>query len=368
MTSQDESKQAEDCKGKERKKILVWKSAQSSSSNPVFTLYHNIYHLFAFVNIGLLAEFLATVFTMSKKFVPEDIPNLSGKVILVTGGNTGLGKDTILQLSKHSPKEIFLGARTQGKAEAAIHEIQQQVPDAKITHLPLDLTSFPSIFNAAEQFKSKASRLDILIHNAGIMAVPYSLTPQNHEIQFGTNHTGPFLLTKLLLPTLLSTAEQPNSDVRVITVSSSGHHMAPWAGIVYEQEKLQDYGPWRRYGQSKLANILFAQELAKRHPKITSVAVHPGVIQTDLYASQIETNFIVRNGLKLASMTPIFTTVEEGAMNQLWAATMPKVESGKYYVPVGKVNGGSFWHAQKPELARALWDWSEAECKKHGFE
>ncbi|KAL9075259.1 MAG: hypothetical protein Q9157_004050 [Trypethelium eluteriae] len=303
---------------------------------------------------------------MSPKFQPEkDIPNLAGKVILVTGGNTGLGKETILQLAKHDPANIFLAARTQSKAEAAIADIQEQVPSAKITYLPLDLASFPSISQAAQTFQTQSDRLDILIHNAGIMAVPYALTPQNHEIQFGTNHLGHFLLTRLLLPTLLATSPTP----RVIAVSSIAHGLAPPPGIIYSAEQLESYGAWRRYGQSKLANILFARELARRYPEqLTAAAVHPGIIETELYASQKTTNVVVRQIVKVLGKTPVFLTKEDGALNQLWAATMEGVKSGAYYIPVARENGGSYWHARKDGLARELWEWSEAEVRRFGFE
>ncbi|KAJ6133934.1 oxidoreductase [Penicillium sp. IBT 18751x] len=186
-----------------------------------------------------------------KSFDPEkDIPSLDGKVILVTGGNAGLGKETILQLAKHHPKEIFLAARTQLKAEDAIQEIKKAVPKSNISYIKLDLTSFTSVKEAAEDFKSRSDRLDILINNAGIMAVPYSKTKEDYEIQFGTNHMGHALLTKLILPTLLSTAEKPGSDVRVINLSSEGHYYAP--GIIYDQDQLESYYTFRRYGQSKL--------------------------------------------------------------------------------------------------------------------
>lgn len=178
-----------------------------------------------------------------KSFNPEkDIPSLDGKVILITGGsscrhsatphsvltltgNTGLGKETVLQLAKHNPKEIFLAARTQSKAEAAIAEIKGAVPNANITYLPLDLASLPSVKKAADEFKSRSDQLDILINNAGIMATPYEKTKEGYEIQFGTNHVGHAMFTKLLLPTLLKTAEQPGADVRVVNVSSAGHMM-----------------------------------------------------------------------------------------------------------------------------------------------
>ena len=224
------------------------------------------------------------MFGGGKTFNPDtDIPSLKDKVVLVTGGNAGLGKESVLQLAKHQPREIFLAARTSSKAEAAIAEIKEAVPDCRLTHLHLDLTSFASIKKAADEFVSRSDRLDILLNNAGIMAMPYSTTQEGYEIQFGTNHLGHALLTKLLLPTLLKTAEEPDADVRVINVSSEGHQLAPGPGIVYDQAELENWSTWRRYGQSKLANIYHARELATRYPTITATSLHPGVIITDLY-------------------------------------------------------------------------------------
>ncbi|CAK1354494.1 unnamed protein product [Cercospora beticola] len=297
-----------------------------------------------------------------KSFTPEkDIPDLSGKVILITGGNTGLGKEAVLQLAKHNPQEIFLAARTQSKAEDAIADIKTRVPNAKISYIKLDLTSLASVKDAAEEFKARSDRLDILINNAGIMAVPYSKTKDGYEIQFGTNHIGHALLTKLLLPTLLKTADQPGSDVRIVNVSSIGHMIAP--GIIYDQDALESYATLRRYGQSKLSNLLHARELQRRYPQITATSVHPGVILTDLYASQKQSSIFARFGLPL--IKPLTLDVPGGAKNELWAATADKKEVGSsyYWTPVGIKSGGSFWHAQKPQLAKELWDWTENELE-----
>ncbi|KAF2210909.1 hypothetical protein CERZMDRAFT_69134 [Cercospora zeae-maydis SCOH1-5] len=297
-----------------------------------------------------------------KSFEPEkDIPDLSGKVILVTGGNTGLGKETVLQLAKHNPQDIILASRTPSKAENAIADIKTRVPNANISYIKLDLTSLASVKEAAEDFKARSDRLDILINNAGIMAVPYSKTKDGYEIQFVTNHIGHALLTKLLLPTLLKTAAQPGSDVRIINVSSAAHMIAP--GIVYDQNRLESYMTHRRYGQSKLANILHARELQRRYPQITSLALHPGVIITDLYASQMETNVLLRIALPL--LKPFTLDVPGGAKNQLWAATADKEEvaSSYYWNPIGSKSGGSFWYAANPVLAKELWDWTENELE-----
>ena len=139
-------------------------------------------------------------FFEGKTFDPSsDISDLSGKVALVTGGNAGLGKETVLQLANHSPSQLYLAARTQSKAEAAIRDIKATVPNANITFLELDLASLKSVQRASETFLASSDRLDLLINNAGIMAQPEGLTTDGYELQFGTNHMGHALLTKRLL-------------------------------------------------------------------------------------------------------------------------------------------------------------------------
>jgi len=282
-------------------------------------------------------------------------------------GNTGLGKETVLQLAKHHPTRIYLAARTASKAESAIADIRAAVPEAPITFLSLDLTSFASIQSAAETFQSKSDRLDILINNAGIMAVPAGATKEGYEIQFGTNHVGHALLTRLLLPTLLRTAEGPGGDVRILNLSSEGHHLAPTGGILFDRTKLDAQGTWARYGQSKLANILFTRSLAKKYPSITSVSLHPGVIKTDLYGPNKESNAVVRYGLALFG--PLFMRdIPQGAKNQLWAATTEtkELENGAYYKPVATKSGGSA-DARDANLAESLWEWTEKELASQGF-
>ncbi|OAK98249.1 oxidoreductase-like protein [Phaeosphaeriaceae sp. SRC1lsM3a] len=311
---------------------------------------------------------------MGKSFNPErDIGNLSGKVILVTGGNAGLGKQTITYLAAHSPSRIYLAARTASKASDAISSVKSAVPSScEIIHLPLDLTSFSSIASAASTFTAAESRLDILINNAGIMAGPYALTKEGYESQLGTNHMGHALLTKLLLPTLLETAKQPGADVRVVTLSSMGHHMTVPGGIMFDQAALEQYSTWKRYGASKLANILYTRALAEHHPQLMCVSLHPGVILTDLF-NNLRTNPFMKVGLWLYGLIGLilpghYRSAVDGALNQTWAATVKREElvNGGYYRPVGVQNSGSKW-ARDEGLQKKLWEWTEGELEKHGY-
>ena len=165
------------------------------------------------------------------KFNPEkDIPDLAGRVIFVTGGNTGLGKETVLQLAKHRPAHIYLAARSKERAEQAMKEIRERAPDAAdvpISFVELDVASFASVQRAAAAFHAAQpdGRLHVLINNAGIMATPPGTTAEGYELQFGTNHMGHALLTRLLLPALRRTAAA-EGDVRVVNLSSVAEKMA----------------------------------------------------------------------------------------------------------------------------------------------
>jgi NAD(P)-dependent dehydrogenase (short-subunit alcohol dehydrogenase family) len=234
----------------------------------------------------------------------------------------------------------------------------------EIVWVPLDLTSSKSIKDAGEQINSQTDRLDILLLNAGVMALPPGETDLGHEIQLGTNHTGHFYLTKLLLPTLLKTADQPGSDVRVVSVSSVGHNLAPAFETILDQEKLKKVNTNTRYGASKAANILFAAELARRYPSITSVSVHPGVIMTDLYSSMSSRSSVVALGHKV--MSCVGTSVPQGALNQLWAAAGAKKDeltNGAYYVPVGNLKAQNRFSSSE-DMGKRLWDWTDAELEK----
>jgi NAD(P)-dependent dehydrogenase (short-subunit alcohol dehydrogenase family) len=300
----------------------------------------------------------------------KDIPDLSGKVIIVTGGNNGLGKESILQLSSHSPSKIYLCARSPSKAHLAITSIRSTVPHANIHFLELDLASLASVKTAAETFLAENTRLDILINNAGIMAVPPGLTSDGYEIQFGTNYLGHALFTHLLLPLLLSTSSSPASDVRIVNVSSIGVHLAPKVGLVLDQVKTdmkEGFSTWELYGQSKLANVLFTKSLASKYPGIKSVAVHPGGVDTGL-ARGIKESYGVVGKVGVWATRWLMQDVRKGVVNQLWASVGKgeEVESGTFYFPVAKVHTGS--EVKRDErLVGELWEWTEKEFRERGF-
>ncbi|EOD49962.1 Short-chain dehydrogenase/reductase SDR [Neofusicoccum parvum] len=261
-----------------------------------------------------------------------------------------------------------MGARSESKAEIAIADIKREIPNANICFLRLDLSSFASIKQAATLFLSANERLDLLLNNAGIFAVPPALTEDGYEIQFGTNHMGPALLTKLLMPLLLKTAAQPRSDVRIVNISSTAYTSAPKPGLLLSQNKttLPDLGIVGRYGQSKLANIYFTQELAERYPSILSVALHPGVVKTGIADGPNDQplfTWFFRLVGKVA-----FVDVATGALNQLWASAAPRddIKSGAMYFPVGKEHTGNAMMRDRRQVEE-LWKWTEDEFKKHGY-
>jgi NAD(P)-dependent dehydrogenase (short-subunit alcohol dehydrogenase family) len=239
-----------------------------------------------------------------------------------------------------------------------------------MTFIQLDLTSLASVKeNVKKDFAH--DRLDILINCAGIMAQPGALSKDGYEIQFATNHLGHAMLTDCLLPTMLRTAQHPDADVRVVTVSSEGYQFHPPCGISFDElnsgSKMPRMilGGWTRYGQSKLANVLFAIELGRRYPELTSVVVHPGVVKTALNTQQPWYNRYFVNFTTWVGRIPHLEP-EQGCWNPVWcaaAARKGELVSGRYYTPIGaettlKKKG------LDGELAKKLWEWTEGVLAK----
>jgi NAD(P)-dependent dehydrogenase (short-subunit alcohol dehydrogenase family) len=256
------------------------------------------------------------------KWTAENIPDLSGKIAIVTGANSGIGYETARALARKGVT-VILACRDKDKGKAAVRQIAQAYPQAKAELLPLDLSDLALVRRFADAFTSRYDGLDMLINNAGIMRTPFGKTADDFELQFGTNHLGHFALTGLLLDLIVRTPQ-----ARVVTVSSGGERFGRIDFDNLNAEKGYDAG--EAYGQSKLANLLFTYELQRRFEgagvDAMAAAVHPGWTVTNLQVHwrmlRILNPFI---GQKPAM----------GALPTLYAATAPDVQGGDYYGPGG---------------------------------
>ena len=301
----------------------------------------------------------------------KDIPSLAGKVIFITGGTAGLGAGSITELAKQGPAHIFFSGRNQKSADTLIQKVNKALPNVKLTFIRCDISSLASVREAAVSFTNQADRLDILMLNAGIMAVNAAVSTDGYETQFATNHLGHALLVKLLMPTLQETAKKPAADVRIINMTSVAYNLAPKSGIDFStlnspQEKLGGLIPghkWSRYGQSKLAQLLYSQQLAKHYPGITTVAIHPGIIMTGLFENVSLSTKLPALISSIGKRTP----VEEGHFTQCWAATCEKTKlsNGEYYEPIGVAGKRTTKLSKDMQLAEQLWDWTQTELERY---
>jgi NAD(P)-dependent dehydrogenase (short-subunit alcohol dehydrogenase family) len=296
----------------------------------------------------------------SQKWTARQIPALSGKKYLITGANSGIGYQAAVELARHGA-HVLLGCRDAAKGQQALDRLKTEAPAASAELVLLDVSSLAEVRRAAQEIIDRAIVLDGLINNAGVMALnPRQVTVDGFERQFATNHLGHFALTGLLLPSLM-TAPAP----RVVTVASIAHK-----GGRIDFNDLQgerSYSPWGAYNQSKLANILFSNELARRAEgsKLTSLAVHPGVSKTQIGVNgpgfkDPKTFFI----FKVATF--LTQSDADGALPTLYAATSPNAHAAEYIGPDGfmEMKGSPVVvqpkpHALDPATAERLWQVSE---------
>ncbi len=295
----------------------------------------------------------------------SDIPNLEGRVAVVTGANGGLGLETARALAG-AGAHVVMAVRDQQKAADAAKSILEDHPGASVELVPLDLGSLASVREAADRILAAHPRIDILVNNAGVMACPERRTADGFEMQLGVNHLGHFAFTAHLLPALLRA-----DAARVVSVTSTAHHMG--RPIDPENPHLEGtYGEWKAYGQSKLANYHFALGLQRRFEaagvSATSLVAHPGLSDTDLQATSVDASeggFSQRFFHVLAGRTGM--SAAAGALPQLRAATDPEAKGGEFYAPRFVNNGAAVRRPiLRPGLARdiaTLWEVSERETK-----
>ncbi len=298
------------------------------------------------------------------KWKASDIPDLKGKIALVTGANSGLGYYTCLELARKGA-HVVLAARNKDKGYAALDKIKSEIPEADLQVMKLDLANIESIKHFADAFIEEYEKLDILINNAGVMAIPLMRTSQGFEMQFGTNHLGHYALTALMFAFIDKTP-----GARIVNVSSLMHKFGTIHFDDLNWEK--SYSKWDAYSQSKLANLLFSIELDRRlrlADKQTSVmAAHPGYASTNLQTRGGEmegskANVLANKFLNAVVAQPAW----RGALPSLYAATCPEAVSGKFYGPSGLGGVRGYPREEKinpkltsPDVAKRLWEESES--------
>lgn len=282
-----------------------------------------------------------------------DIPSLDGKVALVTGANSGIGLAAAAILAKHGAR-VVMACRNAAKAETAAQEVRATAT-GPVEIVPLDLGSLASVDECASAFVRNEPKLDLLINNAGLMAIDSLITADGFEMQLGVNHLGHFALTAKLWPLLAATP-----GARVVNQSSFGHRLGGRIrtnDLFFEQ---RGYNRWTPYFHSKLANLLFTAELHKRGgSSVAALAAHPGGTHTDLGSEGGGwTNFVTRLGM------PLMQSARMGALPCVRAGVDPTAKSGEFYGPNLMFRGAPrrekpSRHARNAEDARVLWERSE---------
>ncbi len=306
--------------------------------------------------------------TDTNRWTAADMPDQSGRTIVVTGANSGLGFEATRAFARNGA-EVIMACRDADRGQRARDEIREAVPDAELVVEQCDLADLDSVEQFTDRLHDRYDELHVLCNNAGVMAVPYRETADGFELQFGVNHLGHFALTAGLLDLFVS----PDEHTRIVTHSSGIHERGELDPATVERHVVSDdaerlYGKWDAYGRSKLANVLFAYELDRRladvGANVSSLACHPGYANTDLQRRGPKlSGSSVR--LRLASLANrLFAQPSDrGALPLLYAATAPDIDGGEYIGPGGLLNMRGYPERQRSsdtsydrELARRLWD------------
>ncbi|WP_156722735.1 oxidoreductase [Streptomyces apocyni] len=276
----------------------------------------------------------------------SDIPDQRGRTAVVTGANSGIGYVTARELARHGAR-VLLACRSETRGKGAQHRLRSEIPEADVEFVPLDLGDLSSVRKFASVYGDEG-RLDLLINNAGVMALPYGTTADGFERQFGVNHLGHFALTGLLLPQLMATP-----GARVISVSSAMHTLSNID--IRDLNSERTYGRWIAYARSKTANLLFIHELARglkaAGSDVVAAAAHPGYASTNLQTAgpRLEGRRLWERGMRLANQL-IAQSPDAGALPTLYAATAPRVRPDSFTGP--RLQG---WRGTPAKSWRAPW-------------
>ena len=291
-------------------------------------------------------------------FSETDVPSLTDKTFVVTGANSGIGLEAA-DIFAAKGAHVIMACRSMDKGARAVERIRERGAEVSVELMSLDLADLSSVRSFVGAVAGKHPRVDVLVNNAGVMALPYGKTKDGFERQLGTNHFGHFALTARLFRAL----ESP--PARVVTVASHAHR---WGRIRFDDlDGDRGYQRWLAYGQSKLANLLFMNELARRQPTVISAACHPGYSSTNLlFGGSGETGSSAAHGFWRLANGSFAQSARAGALPTVFAATHPDVRSQDYFGPSGllELTGRPkrvrmTARAKDPEVARQLWQVSE---------
>ncbi|KAK7034767.1 short-chain alcohol dehydrogenase [Paramarasmius palmivorus] len=308
-----------------------------------------------------LKDYFSESFPPKSKFKVEDIPDLTGKVIIVTGGNGGIGYETVKALLPKNAK-VYMASRSKARAEEAIARLKEET-GKEANFLELDLADLDSVRKATDEFKSKESQLHVLFNNAGVMVPPLEqLTKQGYDLQFGTNVIGHYLLTKRLLPLLIEGAKSsPDHKARIVNTSSSAQMFTNTIDFatIKDGPARRKAGNGKMYMYSKFGNVVLSNELARRYGDqgIVSTSLNPGNLKTDLQRTM--------PGAFMMFFGWLFSPAPFGALTQLWAGVSPETVNmnGKYLIPWAR-EGKMRSETADPKIGEELWKFLETETKE----
>jgi NAD(P)-dependent dehydrogenase (short-subunit alcohol dehydrogenase family) len=280
------------------------------------------------------------------------VTDMQGKTVIITGANSGIGLATAVALAGAGARTV-LTARDQSRGEAAVREVSERSGNPEVSLVTFDLGSLASVRQGAAEVLERCDRIDVLLNNAGLVLSDRRVSADGYEMTFAVNHLGPFLLTNLLLDRV-----KAGGPARVVNVASTAHNSARRGMPFDDLQSTQRYAGMKVYGESKLANILFTTELARRleGTGVTANCLHPGTVATG-YGRDGDSKGVLAFGLKL--IKPFILTPEKGARTSVYVASSPEVDgvTGRYFVKCRQKTPSKA--ARDPQAARRLWEVSE---------